>query len=379
MPPLLPMSLPLVLAGSRPLALAVLLLGCTDTSLCRTIQGEPPALDVEEAPAESASPDRESPWLVTPTMSVDPKLGSTLGGVAGYIRKFDPDSNPSLLTFFGGYSNTDSHYAGFAADTYFKANQHKLIFGAMSGEVRNEYDDFLGSGLPADTQDNIGAVGARYLYRVKGGWYGGVQGISTDYVIGAEGLLAGALTQIGLTGLRSNGLGLVAEFDDRDNVRNPTLGEHFTVHNVAYREGLGGEDSFDSLHLSYAKYFPFGDGNVLAADISGRWTKDAPQSGFSSIDMRGYTRGNYLGEHSTQVQLDARFALNEPWGAALFGGVGSLYSTLSDLDSSDALFFMGGAGIIYDLKPEAGIVLRLDYAIGEDDNSALYLSFGQPF
>ena len=135
MPPLLPMSLQLVLAGSRPLALAVLLLGCTDAALCRTIQGEPPALDVEEAPAESASPDRESPWLVTPTMSVDPKLGSTLGGVAGYIRKFDPDSNPSLLTFFGGYSNTDSHYLGFAADTYFKANQHKLIFGAMSGEV----------------------------------------------------------------------------------------------------------------------------------------------------------------------------------------------------------------------------------------------------
>ena len=321
----------------------------------------------------------ESPWLVTPTMSIDPKLGSTLGGVAGYIRKFDPDSNPSLLTFFGGYSNTDSHYAGFAADTYFNANQHKLIFGLMSGEVRNEYDDFLGSGLPAETQDNIGAVGARYLYRLDGGWYGGVQGISTDYVIGAEGLLAGALDQIGLTGLRSNGLGLVAEFDDRDNVRNPTLGQHFTVHNVAYREDLGGEESFDSLHLSLAKYFPFGDGNVLAADISGRWTKDAPQSGFSSIDMRGYTRGNYLGEHSTQVQLDARFALNEPWGAALFGGVGSLYSALSDLDSSDALFFMGGAGIIYDLKPEAGIVLRLDYAIGEDDNSALYLSFGQPF
>ena len=115
---------------------------------------------------------------------------------------------------------------------------------------------------------------------MKGGWYGGVQGISTDYVIGAEGLLAGALTQIGLTGLRSNGLGLVAEFDDRDNVRNPTLGEHFTVHNVAYREGFGGEDSFDSLHLSYAKYFPFGDGNVLAwsSDFAGRtWSDTTPQ------------------------------------------------------------------------------------------------------
>jgi len=340
---------------------------------------EDAADDAADDVAAGNSEAAESPWLVTPTFSVDPKLGSTLGGVAGYIRRFDPDSNPSLLTFFGGYSNTDSSYYGFAADTYFSANQHKLIFGAVSGEIRNEYDDFLGSGLPAETQDNLGAVGTRYLYRLKGGWYGGVQGISTDYAIGAEGLLAGALNQIGLTGLRSNGLGLVAEFDDRDNVRNATLGQHFTAHNVAYREGLGGEESFDALHLSYAKYFPFGEGNVLATDIRGRWTKDAPQSGFSSIDMRGYTRGNYLGEHSTEIQFDARFDVNGTWGAALFGGVGCLYSTLSDLDSSDALFPMGGAGLIYNLKPDAGIVLRLDYAVGEDDNSALYLSFGQPF
>jgi len=373
-------------APSRPpRALALVLLALLPSTASASPQDpSAPGSDgaLEDAAAKVAadtSESPESPWLVTPTFSVDPKLGSTLGGVAGYIRKFDPDSNPSLLTFFGGYSNTDSSYFGFAADTYFHANRHKLIFGAVSGKVRNEYDDFLGSGLPAETEDNLGAVGARYLHRVRGGWYAGVQGISTDYAIGAEGLLAGALNQIGLTGLRSNGLGLVAEFDDRDDVRNPTLGQHFTAHNVAYREGLGGEESFDALHLSYAKYFPFGEGHVLATDIRGRWTKDAPQSGFSSIDMRGYTRGNYLGEHSTELQFDARFDVNGPWGAALFGGLGCLYSTLSDLDSSDALFPMGGAGIIYDLKPEAGIVLRLDYAVGEGDNSALYLSFGQPF
>ena len=74
----------------------------------------PPA-QVPDAAVEAAADDvaagtseaAESPWLVTPTFSVDPKLGSTLGGVAGYIRRLDPDSNPSLLTFFGGYSNNN--------------------------------------------------------------------------------------------------------------------------------------------------------------------------------------------------------------------------------------------------------------------------------
>lgn len=232
--------------------------------------------DAADDAAAGRSEVAESPWLVTPTFSVDPKLGSTLGGVAGDIGPFEPDSNPSLLTSFGGYSNADSRHFGFAADTWVRANEHRLMFGAAGGEVRNEYDDFLGRGLPAETQDNLGAEVARELHRVKGGWYGGVQGISTDDAIGAEGLLAGALNQIGPTGLRKNGLGLVAEFDDRDNVRNATLGQQFPVHNVAYREGLGVEESFDALDLSNAEYFPFGEGNVLATDIRGRWTKDAP-------------------------------------------------------------------------------------------------------
>jgi hypothetical protein len=40
---------------------------------------------------------------------------------------------------------------------------------------------------------------------------------------------------------------------------------------------------------------------------------------------------------------------------------------------------MIGGGVTYTLKPEAGIVLRLEYAKGESDNSAVYLSLGHPF
>jgi hypothetical protein len=322
---------------------------------------------------------RESPWLLTPTVSADPKLGTTLGGVVGYIRALDAGSTPSLVTVFGTYSDTDSYVGGVYGDLYFGADRHRFIGGYINGRIRNEYDDFLGSGRPAKTEDTVESLFLRYLHQLRGDWYLGAQVIASDYVIGGDGFFDLILDQIGLTGFRSNGVGLVVDYDSRDQVRSPSRGRHFVAHNVAYRESLGGEESFDTLQLNYSHYWPFGRGHVLATNARGRWTDDAPRSGYSSLNMRGYTRGNYLGEHYTHLNLDARFALRKRWGASLFGGLGCLYSTASDCSDSDSIYPMLGAGLIYALKPAAGIVLRLDYARGKSDNEAFYISLGHPF
>ena len=219
----------------------------------------------------------------------------------------------------------------------------------------------------------------RYLHRLSGDWYLGGQFIMSDYVIGADGYFDYILEQVGLTGFDSNGIGVVLDYDSRDNVRNPQTGTHFVAHNVAYREGLGGDESFDAYQINYSNYWGFGDGHVLATNARGRWTSDAPLAGFSSLNMRGYTRGNYLAEHYSHLNLDARFSVYKRWGASLFGGVGCLYEQVSDCNDGDALYPMLGAGIIYALKPEAGIVIRLEYAKGESDNEAYYLSLGHPF
>ena len=219
----------------------------------------------------------------------------------------------------------------------------------------------------------------RYQHRLSGDWYVGGQLVMTNYAIGSDGFFDAILDQIGLTGFDSNGVGLVGEFDSRDIARNPTNGNHFTVSNVAYRESFGGDESFDAYQLNYTNYWGFGDGHVLATNARGRWTHSAPLGGYSSLNMRGYTRGNYLAEHYSHLNLDARFHLYKKWGASLFGGVGCLYEKVSSCNDSESLFPMVGGGITYTLKPEAGIVLRLEYAKGESDNSALYLSLGHPF
>ena len=330
-----------------------------------------------EAPENAG--ERESPWLISPTVSADPKLGTTLGAVVGYIKALDPESTPSLVTSFVTYSDTDSYVGGLFGDIYYDGDKHRVKAGYINGKIRNEYDDFLGTGRRFETEDNISSFFFRYLQRLSGDWYLGGQVIVSDYVIGADGIFDSILEQVGLTGFNSNGIGLVGEFDSRDEPRDPHAGNHFVVNNVAYIESLGGEESFDAYQANYSNYWGFGDGHVLATNVRGRWTHDAPLGGYSSLNMRGYTRGNYLAEHYSHVNLDARFHVYERWGASLFGGVGCLYEKVSSCNDGESLYPMLGAGIIFDLKPDAGIVLRLEYAKGESDNEAYYLSLGHPF
>jgi outer membrane protein assembly factor BamA len=323
--------------------------------------------------------EAESPWLLTPTLSADPKLGTNIGAVAGYLHRFDPGSEQSMVAAVGTYSDTDSRIGGLMADLRWDGNRHKLQAGLFGGRIRNEYDDYLGTGMPARTEDNVSGYAMRYARRVVDRWYLGGQFVSTDYAINADGLLGDFLEQIGLTGFESTAIGVLVEFDDRDNTRNPKRGRRFTMQNLAYRESLGGKESFDVYRAEYVHFVALSARATLGIQVQGRWTDDAPLAGYSSVALRGYTMGNYLDKHYTHVDLDARFMITERVGVTAFGGAGCLYSSLSDCDSGDSIYPSIGVGISYLLKPEAGIVLRAEFAQGDSDNRAFYIRMGNPF
>lgn len=214
---------------------------------------------------------------------------------------------------------------------------------------------------------------------MSGSWYLGAQYISTNYTIGAEDFLKLGLELIGLTGFHSKGIGLVTEYDTRDNVRNAKKGNYFEFHNIAYRESLGGDVSFDVYSLSYSQNISHGSGHVFAWQTKGRWTDDAPIGGYSSIELRGYVRGNYLAPHYTHVQAEERLALNSKWGLSFFAGAGCLYESFSDCDESSNMYLAAGVGVIYTLKEKAGLVMRAEIAKGEADEYVGYLKVGNPF
>jgi len=142
-------------------------------------------------------------------LSSDPKISTAGGALAGYVHQFDEKSPASLIGVVGTYSTTDSWYLGAFAKTHFSEDKHRLTVVAVTGEVRNDYSDFLGSGLNVQTTDDVTMYALRYAYRIYGRWYLGPQFVSTNYAISGDNLLSGqVLEHIGLTGFKSNGIGL---------------------------------------------------------------------------------------------------------------------------------------------------------------------------
>jgi outer membrane protein assembly factor BamA len=204
-------------------------------------------------------------------LSSDPKISTAAGALAGYVHQFDEESPPSLFGVTGTYSTTASWYLGAFAKTYFSEDKHRLTVAAVTGEIRNDYSDFLGSGLNVQTTDDLTLYALRYAMRVYGHWYLGPQFISTNYAISGDNLLSGQVIQhIGLTGFRSNGLGVYTQYDTRDNQYSPSTGQTFEAHNVAYREGLGGDVSFDAFTADYQHFIPHAEKHVLAMHVRGR-------------------------------------------------------------------------------------------------------------
>ena len=376
---------------------AALLLGVTSLTQAQPSQTEDAQPDdtdetfLADADEAEANNPKLKPWLITPTIAADPKLGTNVGGLVAYLKQLDAESTPSMIGLSVSYSDSDSITGGLGAQLYWGGDTRRLTLLAAGAEINNEYDDFLGTGMPVKTQDSVHTVGFRYLHQLReGGWFAGVQGVSTNYAVGADQLFEALLDRIGLSGFDATGLGVVLQHDTMDNQRDPTSGHLFTLHNMAYREGLGSESSFDVGFADLRWYLTPGsaaagdrsDSPVFALQAKGRFTHDAPLSGYSSVSLPGYTQGNYLSQHYSHVMVDARFPLTRRLGLVAFGGVGCQFGDDiggRSLSCEDETYPSIGVGLSFMLKEEASVLIRLEVAKGKSDNEALYLRFGHPF
>jgi hypothetical protein len=325
--------------------------------------------------ADKLDEEIESPWLATPTLSSSPKLGTSVGALGAYLHSFDDKSPVSVFTVMGSYSDTDSSFYGAFGKTYFLEDQHRLKFGAFKGKIENEYEDYLGSGLSAVTTDNINISFVSYTKRFKRDWFLGLQAVGMQYeVIAGDQQTQDILNAINLNSLKSKGLGAVIERDTRDTQNSPQSGSFFNINNLAFREGFGGDNNYDSYTAKYNHYFSHGSGHVVAIQLDGRWTDDAPINAYSSVNLRGYTRGEYLSPHSATFQAEERYSFNDKWGATGFVGTAYLYG-----NGEENWYPALGAGVTYMIKEKERMVVRAEFALGKNDSKGFYIQFGNAF
>ena len=134
---------------------------------------EAPLADAEndsaqDSPSGPDAPARK-PWLITPTLSADPKLGANVGALVAYVKKLDADSTPSMLGLSVSYSDTDSSTGALFGQLYWGQDTRRMTLLLASAEVNNEYDDFLNQGTAVKTQDSVQSFAARYMQQFRTG------------------------------------------------------------------------------------------------------------------------------------------------------------------------------------------------------------------
>ena len=102
-----------------------------------------------------------SPWLAVPMISSDPKVGTSAGGMVGYLFKLDPESTASMVGLGGTYSTTDSLLGGVFLRSFWDHDRKRLIFFGGGGNLKKAMKTFS-------------ALGSRYRPRIKCGWFRGV-------------------------------------------------------------------------------------------------------------------------------------------------------------------------------------------------------------
>jgi Omp85 superfamily domain len=279
----------------------------------------------------------------------------------------------------GQRSNTASYSVALGGKFYWNQNRDNLVAGVVGGQVSNDYLDFLGTGQEVRSDENLRAFFVRYQHEFFRHVYFGAQAVYSNYdVEGADPTSQQILDRAGLAGSVSSGVGLIVSYDTRDNTNNPTDGILARLNNVAFRKGLGSDADFDVVTGDGRSFSRTGENNVVVVHAKWRWTRDAPESKESTVELRGYTRGQYLGRNALTLEAEDRYMFKPRWGAKVFGGVACLYGDGQSCNG-DNVYPMIGAGVFYVLKPEANMVVSAEVAKGNGDNRGFYLSFGHRF
>jgi hypothetical protein len=98
-------------------------------------EATPAETETETGTLDSALGEK-SPWLLAPLFNSNPKLGTSLGVLGGYLHYFDEKSRPSIFALQGQYSTTDSIVSGVFAKTSFDEDRQRLTAGMVYATSR---------------------------------------------------------------------------------------------------------------------------------------------------------------------------------------------------------------------------------------------------
>jgi hypothetical protein len=177
----------------------------------------------------------------------------------------------------------------------------------------------------------------------------------------------------------TSGLGLLAEYDSRNNPFNPEQGYSYNFKYMLFDSAIGSDVDYSSYSATGLNYWTLADKFVLGwrlqyNGVSSNENTRLPAFVPPALDLRGIPAGRYQANNValTEVQLD--YKLTYRWKISAFVGAGRVAEKFNDL-SSATTEVSKGLGFRYLIARRYGFAMGIDVAKGPED-TAFYIQAG---
>ena len=328
---------------------------------------------------------------VLPSAFYTPETSLGLGALVYTYFKFNKNNNRLLRK-----SNTQS-YIDYTLNKQFtfendyqlwlKENQIYLTGAANFSRFPEYY-----YGIGNDTKENdriitsfdLIMIQSKNLFQLNNNLYGGLyfhyQNLATNENVSVH--HTSCSDAFGKMGYEAKGIGPILIYDTRDNPLNPSNGAYVETSYMDYKNIINNNNMFVSFVLDARKYYTIlkkivWNGNFYFSYNKGEVPyRMLPEIGGARF-LRGYYRGRFRDNNMIVVQQEFRMPVYKMIGIAVFGGVGEVSKTVSDLKLNE-MHYNYGIGLRIRINKKENTNLRIDYGFTKD-SQGLYVVFAEAF
>ncbi|MCX2980688.1 hypothetical protein EYC98_07330 [Halieaceae bacterium IMCC14734] len=325
-------------------------------------------------------------FVAVPIPISNPTLGTGLVAGAAY---FYPQSEaqkklqPASVTGIGAmYTSNESKAFAVVQQNYWRDDKWRFTGGAGAADLKLTLltTDQTNSEKNLDWRIEGTFFYAKLARRLQGDWYGGVltRVVDADQSIESSVVTSSNSDFDEAGNVRSVGLGVYVEYDQRDNPLNSSSGLYFKLDALFNDEAIGSNDTYQSLASVLKSYHQQSESLVLAWEAQAcRRSGTTPLWDACTVKLRGFSATDYLGTVSASAQGEARWELSERWGIVGFAGVGYVGSSFSGIRDNEPIPSYG-LGLRFMVLKAKRINLRVDFARSADSD-AVHVSVGEAF
>lgn len=318
------------------------------------------------------------------------KWGGGAGGLIIYRQaQTQTETRPSSFYFYAIYTQLKQFSTQMKPEFYLKDEAYLLTTTIIAETFPDKF-----WGIGKETEDEAEekytprsfSLEFSFQKRMwsKQNLYAGLLGFFENYQITKyeRGKLLDRGIYPGSRGGTTSSLGIILNWDTRDNIFLPRQGHYYQLIARVSRAFLGSDFNTTLIKFDLRKFIPLFSNQVLAWQIFFQSVEGSPSfKNYAKLGgemiMRGYYSGRYRDKYLMAIQGEYRLPIWRRFGMVAFIGIGDVSKSLGNFKVNQFKYSFG-FGFRFKIVPQEGTNLRLDFAWGKG-TSGFYFSAGEAF